>query len=96
MRPSNNGKYVQLDGSTGRGSYGYPADNWLLDAKEFTVRVWRSRNGEVLDIRGQARDGTFWRCYGMVGEEITYSGMTEETAKFLDSIIDGVCTLPLK
>lgn len=91
MRLLNNGKYVLLNGTGSVRARGFPEDRWLLETKEFTLRAWRFGDVEGIDVRGQAKDGTFWRFFGMFANEFTYSGVAEETAKFLDTIIDGAC-----
>jgi hypothetical protein len=94
MRLLNNGKYVLLYGTGSVRAKGFPEDRWLLDAKEFTVRAWGFGDAEGIDVRGQSNNGTYWRFFGTFANEFTYSGVTQETAKFLDTIMDGACIKP--
>ena len=74
-----------------RATYGYPSDEWVLAARELTLRPWKSGTFEGLDARGRTADGGRWRYFGMYGEAAMYSDANEEEAAFLDRIIDGVC-----
>jgi len=78
----------------GQGSYatlGVPPEEWVLHAKEFTERSYRSGKAEGADMRGRSVDGTYWRYIGRFGESVEYSGLTEEQAAFFDRIIDKAC-----
>ena len=69
---------------------GLPPEKWILDAIEFSERSYKAKE-LFSDIRGKAKEGTYWRYIGRFGEEIEYSGLTEQEAKYFDTIIDTAC-----
>lgn len=75
-------------------TYAYPHDDWILNAEEFTLRLVRLGEHFALDARGRARDGTRWRYLGTFGEALEYAGVSEQTARSLDRLFDGVCYRP--
>src|SRR5262245_16495933 len=88
-----NGRQVWLEGIYGpMATLGLPPEDWILNAVEFSERQYKDQ-GLYSDIRGRSKDGTYWRYIGAIGESIQYSGLTEEEAKYFDTIIDTACLL---
>ena len=68
---------------------GIPSEEWILNATEFTERSYDGRY--FSDTRGRAKDGSYWRYIGAFGEQVEYSGLTAEEAKYFDAIITTAC-----
>jgi hypothetical protein len=48
-----------------------------------------------MDARGISKDGSYWRWLAPAPQaSIRYLGASAKAAKYFDSILDGVCTLP--
>jgi hypothetical protein len=69
----------------------HPEENILLDAKEFTERVWVGGERFGYDIRGVSRDGKFWRFVSYRWGAVSYHDNSPEAAKAFDKMIDGMC-----
>jgi hypothetical protein len=69
----------------------HPREEILLGAKEFTERVWVARDRFGYDVRGQGRDGKFWRFVSYRWGAISYQSNSLEAAKVFDDMIDGMC-----
>jgi len=79
-------------GDGGLATLGVPPEEWLLNSREFSVRAFRSGIREGLDIRGQSKDGTYWRHVGVILiESMSYDGVSAEAAAFFDKLIDSAC-----
>jgi hypothetical protein len=61
---------------------------------EFDEHIYLFAGEEIIDARGMAGDGTYWRQLGRVGETASYRGVDRQTAKTLDEVLDGFCILP--
>lgn len=85
---------IKLNGYGGQYAHSYPSDDLILTATELTIQTWRSGKEEGVDLRGRASDGTRWRYFAVFGEEVQYSGVSDEEANMLDNIIDGACVEP--
>ena len=48
-------------------------------------------DGNAFDYRGLDKEGRRWRFTGWIGETIEYSNVSDQAAKFFDSIIDNMC-----
>src|SRR5262245_13176576 len=89
MRSSS--RQVWLNGIYGpMATIGLPPEEWILNAIEFSERSYKDK-GLFSDMRGRAKDGTYWRYVGAIGESIQYSGLTEQEAKYFDTVIDTAC-----
>jgi hypothetical protein len=89
MRSSS--RQVWLNGIYGpTATIGLPPEEWILNAIEFSERSYKDK-GLFSDMRGLAKDGAYWRYVGAIGESIQYSGLTEQEAKYFDTIIDTAC-----
>ena len=53
--------------------------------------VWEVGFLRIIDARGRAADGTYWRDLGMFGESVFYRKMDAQTAAVLDRFMDGAC-----
>ena len=69
----------------------HPSEDTLLEAKEFTERVWVAGERFGYDIRGERRDGKVWRFVNYRWGAISYQGNSREAAKEFDKMIDGMC-----
>lgn len=69
----------------------HPSEKWLLEAKEFTERVWMSGKRMGYDVRGERPDGKVWRFVSYRWGAISYQGNAREAAKVFDKMIDGMC-----
>lgn len=69
----------------------HPSEGWLLEAKEFTERVWIAGNRVGYDIRGERQDGKVWRFVSYRWGAISYQGNVKEAAHVFDQMIDGMC-----
>lgn len=69
----------------------HPSDETLLEAKEFTERVWAAGERFGYDIRGERHDGKVWRFVSYRWGAISYQGNSREAAKVFDKMIDGMC-----
>lgn len=85
---------VELGGYGGQYAHGYPDDDLILNATEYTVRPWKSGGEEGVDFSGRAADGTRWRYFAVMGEGVGYRGRSDEEARLLDLMIDGACYQP--
>ena len=69
----------------------HPSEEALLEAKEFTERVWKSGERFGYDVRGERHDGKVWRFVSYRWGAISYQGNSREAAKAFDRMIDGMC-----
>jgi len=69
----------------------HPEENILLDAEQFTERVWVAGERFGYDVRGVSRAGKFWRFVSYRWGAISYHDNSAEAAKAFDKMIDGMC-----
>ena len=69
----------------------HPEDKILLDAEQFTERVWIGGERFGYDIRGVSRNGKSWRFVSYRWGAISYHDNSPEAAKAFDKMIDGMC-----
>lgn len=69
----------------------HPEEHILLDAEQFTERVWIGGERFGYDVRGVSRDGKFWRFVSYRWGAISYYDNSPEAAKAFDKMIDGMC-----
>lgn len=69
----------------------HPSEEWLLEAKRFTERVWMAGKRLGYDIRGERPDGKVWRYVVYRWGALSYQGNSSEAAKIFDKMIDGMC-----
>ncbi len=84
------GKFASM-GNWQDSTSSHPAEGILLDAKEFTERVWVAGERFGYDVRGVSCDGKFWRFVSYRWGAISYKGNSLEAAKAFDRMIDGMC-----
>lgn len=84
------GKFASM-GNWQDSTSSHPGEELLLDAKEFTERVWVAGERFGYDVRGVSRDGKFWRFISYRWGAISYHDISPEAAKAFDKIIDGMC-----
>ncbi len=68
-----------------------PSEQYLLDSKEFSERMWVSGKTSGYEIRGVKSDGKLWRRVSLRNGAITYQGNTKESAAVFDKMIDNMC-----
>jgi len=44
-----------------------------------------------MDVKAQSKEGKFWRFIGNEFETITYSNVSEKTAREFDEILETLC-----
>ena len=69
----------------------HPSEGALLNAREFTERMWVSGKRLGYDVRGERSDGKLWRFVSYRWGAISYQGNSREAAKVFDKMIDGMC-----
>lgn len=55
------------------------------------MRSWEYNGTVDLDLSGQTEDGKRWRWLGEPSAEISYSGVSKESADSFDSMIETTC-----
>ncbi|MBO0861691.1 MAG: hypothetical protein J2P21_25040 [Chloracidobacterium sp.] len=83
------GKFEMM-GNWGGSTSIEPDEDFLLNSKEFSERLWRSGNTVGYEVRGVKSDGKLWRRVSFRWGAITYQGNSEKSAKVFDNLIDGV------
>ena len=68
-----------------------PAEEILLQSKEFFQRMWMSGGKWGYEYRGTLPDGTVWRRISLRNGGITYQTKTKEAATVFDTMIDAMC-----
>lgn len=68
-----------------------PSEQYLLESKEFSERMWVSGKMSGYEFRGVKSDGKLWRRVSLRNAAITYQGNTKESAEVFDKMIDNMC-----
>jgi hypothetical protein len=80
------------------GSVMPPIDRLLpsttIQEREITWKIWKTAKKGGTDYHMRDQEGRMWRETGYIGESISYWEVSEEAAKFFDSIIDDMCWEP--
>jgi len=67
-------------------SFGMPEDSLVWQSVEYSESV-TSDQGDVVDARGIAKDGKYWRYRGVFGKSCAYSKVDRRTAAALDCLM---------
>ena len=69
--------------------------NFLIESsKSYTETKWAfadARLGGGVDVKGQLKNGNYWRFFGTVGQTAVYEDVSKQAADYFDSIIDNIC-----
>ena len=68
-----------------------PAEELLVESKEFSQRMWTSGGKWGYEYRGTLPDGKVWRRISLRNGGITYQTKTKEAAAVFDTMIDAMC-----
>lgn len=89
-----NGKFSFLQGMWGPNSTsGRPSERLTKASRSTEWRAWTYESREGVDVKGVKEDGTRWRYLGTYGEFFAYEGVSDDAARFFDSLLDNVCHL---
>jgi hypothetical protein len=70
-------------------------DEDVWSAVQYTETDYRDLEGfGVIDARGKSASGESWRVLGSFGESASYRMASEDEAKMLDRVLDGICLKP--
>jgi hypothetical protein len=99
-------RYYYVETESGRVGIRHGAGPMWSSGLPLDESVWRSVSYEeisykfdgypILDARGRFADGRQWRYLGPVGESAGYSDLDAATAKILDKVLDGACSVSIK
>lgn len=68
-----------------------PSEQYLLESREFSERMWVSGKMSGFEFRGVKSDGKLWRRVSLRNGAITYQGNTKESSEVFDRMIDNMC-----
>ncbi len=71
---------------------GIPSDDEVWSSVEYHETNYRDLDGDqVVDARGKASNGEYWRFLARSSESATYYNLSADEAELLDKVLDGVC-----
>lgn len=74
---------------------GAPQDEDVWSAVEYRETDYPDPEGLfIVDARGKAPDGKYWRVLGHSFESAAYRDLSADETPLLDKVLDGVCLLP--
>ena len=68
-----------------------PGEQYLLESRDFSQRMWMSGEKWGYEFRGTMPDGKIWRRIAIKNGALSYQGNSKEAAKVFDSMMDGMC-----
>ena len=75
-------------------SSGEVPNSLIESSKSYTETKWAfadARLGGGVDVKGQLKNGNYWRFFGTVGQTAVYEDVSKQAADYFDSIIDNIC-----
>lgn len=92
---STSGKKVSvMHGAGPMWSLGAPSDDRVWGSLEYSEQTYQTGTIDVIDARGEMRDGKVWRFVGLIGESLEYRNVERSDAAKLDKLLNGICVIP--